>query len=433
MIRAMADRPDTVILAAVLKAAQEGPKPVRLAAIESLQQVGNDTCLATLMRIAMESDAELADSAKETLAGFPGRQVDHQIVARLPDADNTTQTLLLELVGRRRIDAVPDVMKALSHSDSGVRCAALTALGEIVSLDQISILLNEVVSPKHDQDTPVAIQALKAASVRMPDPETCSAELAAALAQSSTATKSALLEIISEVGGSKALQTLAEAAQSGDQQLLDTSSRLLGKWNSIDAAPVLLDLAKTGTDNKYRVRALRGYLGLARKFSDGKQRAQMCQNAIETAIRPNEQKLALEVLALRPSAAGLAVAVRAQQLPALKQDATNATLAIAQKLGERGGDVKQLMSTAGLQRVNLEIIKAEYGSGSNLKDVTKSLRKQASDVALITLESTSYNTSFGGDPTPGVVKQLKIEYRINGKVGTASFSENALILLPMPK
>jgi hypothetical protein len=52
---------------------------------------------------------------------------------------------------------------------------------------------------------------------------------------------------------------------------------------------------------------------------------------------------------------------------------------------------------------------------------------------LITLPATSYNNSFGRDPSPGRVKKLKIQYRINGKPGTASFDENALILLPLPK
>ena len=159
----------------------------------------------------------------------------------------------------------------------------------------------------------------------------------------------------------------------------------------------------------------------------------MCQNAIDSAIRLDEQQLAIQVLTLRPSAAGLSVAVRAQELPTLKQDATNAVLTIAQKLSEQGVDVKQMISSAGLSQVNLEIVKAEYGSGSTQKDVTKTLQKQADDVPLITLESASYNTSFGGDPTPGVVKRLTIEYRINGKVGKASFAENALILLPLPK
>ena len=64
--------------------------------------------------------------------------------------------------------------------------------------------------------------------------------------------------------------------------------------------------------------------------------------------------------------------------------------------------------------------------------MTGILRKQAKELPLITLTSGTYNASFGGDPAPGVVKQLKVEYRINGKQGAASFAENTLILLPMP-
>ena len=60
------------------------------------------------------------------------------------------------------------------------------------------------------------------------------------------------------------------------------------------------------------------------------------------------------------------------------------------------------------------------------------LRKHAADLPLIALPSATYNAIFG-DPFPGSVKQLKIQYRINGKVADATFPENALILLPVPK
>ena len=117
----------------------------------------------------------------------------------------------------------------------------------------------------------------------------------------------------------------------------------------------------------------------------------------------------------------------------LKDDATQATLVIAQKLGAKGVDVKDMLNGAGLDKVKLEIVKAEYGSGATQKDVTEMLKKQVGDLPLITLASASYNTSFGGDPLPGGTKQLKIKYRINGKSGETTFAEDALIVLPMPK
>jgi hypothetical protein len=52
---------------------------------------------------------------------------------------------------------------------------------------------------------------------------------------------------------------------------------------------------------------------------------------------------------------------------------------------------------------------------------------------VIVMSDSSYNSSFGGDPASGVVKQLKIQYRINGKAGEVSLPENATIVLPPPK
>ena len=83
--------------------------------------------------------------------------------------------------------------------------------------------------------------------------------------------------------------------------------------------------------------------------------------------------------------------------------------------------------------MKVEIVKAEYGAGTSQKDVTAVIQQQVRDLPLITLPSTNYNASFGGDPAPGTVKQLKVQYRIDGKAGEALFAENAVIMLPLPK
>ena len=434
MVQAMADRPETVVLTAVLQAARKGDTRVRLSAIDALRRVGDDSCLATLLELAADEDAMLSEMAAATLAELPGQGVDQQLVALLSTARGGNYPLLLQLVGQRRIAAVPVVAKALDHADPVVRRAALLALGETVSLEQLPMLLSEVVKPRHPEDAPVAQRALKLASVRMPDRAACAVQLAGAFRQAPAKTKNTLLEILSDVGGSVALETLATAAKAKDPQLQDTSSRLLGKWNSVTAAPVLLDLAQTGPAEKYRIRALRGYIGLARKFAmSGERRAAMCQNAFDVTRRTAERKLVLDVLKLHPSPAGLQLAVKAMESPELKADATAAALVIAQKVGGSGANAQKLLAGVGLDKVKLEIIQAQYGAGTKQKDVTELLRKHASDLPLIMLRTQSYNTSFDGDPAPGIVKQLTIRYRMNGRPGEASFPENALIILPMPK
>ena len=345
IVQAMADRPDTVVLDAVLQAAQTGDKQVRVSAVDALKRVGDLSVLSPLLTIALDQDAELAQAAKDTLAELPGDGVDAKIVAMLPDATGESYPLLIELVGSRRIDAVPDLVRALDHSDPAVRGAALIALGETVSLEKLSLLIDQVVAPKRAEDAAVARQALKSASVRMPDREACAAELDSAIGRAPATTKTVLLEILSDVGGTNALQTLATSAKSSDPELQDTASRLLGKWNNLDAAPVLLDLSTTAPAEKYQVRALRGYIGLARKFSmPERNRAEMCKQALDVANRIDEQKLVLDVLKLHPSVAGLKLAIDAKSIPAIKADATDATAEIAQQLRKKGVDVSRLMS-----------------------------------------------------------------------------------------
>ena len=259
-------------------------------------------------------------------------------------------------------------------------------------------------------------------------------QLAAAMERAPRSTKAILLEILGEVGGAKALATIGAAVKGSDEQLQDTGSRLLGEWMTLDAAPVLLELAKTAPSDKYRGRALRGYLRLARQFAKSdQQRAEMCQNALAASGRAAEQQLVLTVLERYPSPDALRVAIKARQVPALKEDATRVALAIIQKLGDKAGDARELLAKIGLDPMKVEIIKAEYGAGAQQKDVTEALKRQVRDVPLITLPSPSYSASFGGDPVPGTAKQLKVQYRINGKTGEASFPEDAIVMLPMPK
>jgi HEAT repeat protein len=431
----LADRKGAVASPAVMGAARSGPKPARLAAIGVLGRLGGANCLTTLLEVALEADGELAQAAKAALAELSGEGVDSEIASRLASAKGKVYPLLIEVVGERRIEATEALLKALDQPDAAVRGAALAALGKTVGPQGLSVLVSQVVMPKDPEDAKLAQQALRAACIRMPQREACAEQLAAAVSRSPLETQCTLLDILGAVGGTKALATVASAAKSKEPQLQDTGSRLLGAWMTIDAAPVLLDLVKNGPGDKYQVRALRGYIRIARQFAmaDG-DRMQMCQTAFEASNgHIAEQKLVLEILPRHPSIETLKLASKAAQIAELKDDATRVVMAIAQKLDVKAADVREALAKLSLEPVKLEIVKAEYGAGATQKDVTETLRRCAGELPLITLPSLSFNASFGGDPVPGTVKQLKVQYKLNGKDGEATFAEDAIILLPMPK
>jgi HEAT repeat protein len=435
LLGTLADRNDTAVLPAVLEAVNSGPQQVRLAAIDALAHLGNDSCVATLLQIAAGDDEELAQAAKKALAELPGERVDADIAGRLPHANGKKLAVLIEVVGQRQIDATPALLKAIDDHDAAVRGAALTALGATVGSKKLPVLVAYVVAPKYPADAAVAQQALRAAATRMPDREACAKELAAAMPKAPVATRAAIVEILAAVAGTTALETIGTAAKSPEPELQDAATRVLGEWMSVDAAPVLLDLAKSAPGEKYQSRSLRGYLRLARQFpmSDS-ERVEMCEQALGAAKSPAEKKLVMDLLVRypNPTLAMLKLAVEAIATPTIKPEAMRAAIAIAQKLGDKAAGGRELLARIPLPPVKLEIIKAECGDGKTQKDVTEALRQQAGNSRLMIVPPSVFRGLDGGQ-VRGTAIQLKVRYRINGKPAEASFADASVIVLPMPK
>ena len=433
LLYVLAERREISALPAIMSAAQSGDKNLRVVALVVVGLLGDAASLAPLLQAAVDADTEVAAAAKAAIASLD-KQVDAQIKERLAGADGASLIALIDLVGQRRIAATDLLTKQLESSDQVVRDAALAALGKTVGPTELDVLIAPALQPKQSADEAVALRALRAACLRMPDRDACAGQLASAMPKASAATQAIVLEILGAMGGAKALETIDTAMKTGDAQLQDVGSRVLGEWLSIDAAPVLLDLSKRATDDKYRVRALRGYIRLARQYDmPVEQRAAMCQTAIAAANRLEEQKLALTVLERYPSPQTLKVAAQTIQRPEARDDARRVAIAIAEKLGEAGVKARDVLAESSLEPVQLEIVKAVYGAEGKQKDVTELLQKCVDGLPLVMLPSPSFNDSFGGDPAPDVAKTLVVEYRMNGKHGEATFAEDALIALPMPK
>jgi len=337
LLHVLAARGDATALPAIVEVAKSGPKPMRIAAISALQNSGSASCAPTLLAIAVEDDAEIAGAAKTALAEFPNKEIDASIAAQLPKAEGKMLVTLMEIIGQRRIAATPALIKALDDADATVRQTALAALGETIELKDLGVLIVPVTSPKRAEDTATAIKALRAACVRMPDGAACAGKLVGAMSRSPIATKCTLLDILGAMGGPEALEAIAVAGKDASPELQDAATRLLGGWMNVDAGPVLLDLAKNAPIEKYRIRAIRGYIRLVRQFNmSAAQRAEMCGKALKTAERVTEKKLVLnEVIGLEKYASPgmLDLALDAKEDPALKEDAARIAAAIAKKLG----------------------------------------------------------------------------------------------------
>lgn len=349
IVQTLADMPGTVDANTIIQlAAQPGSKEVRMAALVAIGRTGDATCVEPLLQVAAESE-DLYAPVKAALVEVPDEGINQVIVAQLPTVQGDTQKqLLLEVIGLRRIGATPQLIKALDSSKPSIRAAALESLGSTVSQDQLSVLIEQVLSPAHAEDASTAQQALKTAAIRMPDREACAAQIAEAIPGASSSQQVALLEILGAMGGPRALQTLGTYAQSSDTQLKDAASRLLGEWMTIDAAPVLLKLATTGPADKFQVRAMRGYIRIARQFvMPEEDRVAMSRQALQAAKQDAERKLVIDILERYPSLGTLKLALEAAKTPALKAHAQQAATSIAAELKDNPA-AAALVKEAGL-------------------------------------------------------------------------------------
>jgi HEAT repeat protein len=430
----LAQRGDSRILPAVLAAAKSGDGQLRILAFRALKRVGDASCVPALLDAAVEGGGEVRAAAIESLESLQEKSVDDELVARLSDAEGKMRLVLLDLAARRRASAATAVFwLAADDADKTVRIAALTGLGAVLKPADLSKLISRLAETEDGAEAAALDKALRQVSLRAEDREAAARQVAAALSEVDGRVKARILETLNTIGGTTAIKTVAAAARSDDAALRDAASRVLGQWKSADAAPVLLDLHDTTTDNRIKIRAIRAFLRIARQFDmPADERAAMCRTALKVADRDEDKRLVLEIALRYPSEAMQAIALESAEIPALKEQALMVVMSMASK-GINRAELGRALAQAGHKPVELEIIKAQYGAGTKTKDVTKRLREYAKDHRIIFLPETSYNTSFGGDPAPGTPKQLKINYRIDGKEGEITLSENATIVLPMPK
>jgi HEAT repeat protein len=330
---ALADRADPKARDALRQAAKSGVGDVRIASIRALKKVGDSSCGPVLLDAALDDNTDISEAAAESLAGLPGKEIDDLLVARLQSTAGKGRLVLIELVGRRHVATVTAVLLQLADDpDAQARMAALTALGATVSVQELPVLTARAVAQDKPEEAQAAEAALRAACARMSDREASAAKVLEAIAPAPVPAKCKLLGVLVTIGGDKALQAVAAAAQDSNAEVRRAGYRALGEWTSADAGPVLLKLVKNG-DAELKVNALRGYIRVARQFSipDGPRMA-MFQEIMTLAQRDDERRLALDILKQIRTTESLSTAVKYLEQPKLCDAAASVAVTMSEKM-----------------------------------------------------------------------------------------------------
>jgi len=335
LLLALADRSDSAVLPAVQKAAQSGPKDLRITAINILIRLGDVSCVPILLKAATEDDAELQEAATETLVRLPGKDVDADYLARLLQARGKLQQLLIELAGQRQISqALPAVVSSLNDADvgiRGIRSAAVRTIAIIGQGQQTADLVKMLQKTKNSSERAGIRRALLAITGR------CGAKCIPHL-KPLTKSPDSELHIIGLVGGSDALAAVKSAIETAEPPAQDEAVRILSNWPSnwpedSEAGQALLMLATSAKKIPHQVLALRGYLQYIRgnKKLSNEQKVAKVKDLQAHIKRPEETRQAIAVLAEAPSASAMELLTALAEDQAVVEEAYSAIAQIAAK------------------------------------------------------------------------------------------------------
>ncbi len=339
LVQTLGMRGDRAATPALIQILKENDAAMLKAAMQALAQLEETEAVPAIMPLLLHPEAEVRSTAKETLGSLPGPEVDAQVIKLTTRPETDLQIIGMDLIVRRRmVGALPVLLDLARSADEKVRLAAVGRTGELAGSAGAPEMLKLLLRARTPAEIAAAEQGLSAALLKAEDRNKAAGLAAGAWSVADVEQKMALLNVLASLGGTNALQAVRSAISSDRPEIRSAAIRALGAWNSAEAAPDLLQLAQSATDPVEKVLSLRSYLALATD-SDLKPdaRLDMCRQASALIKTPEEEKLLLSTLGNVSTMPALKMAQAHLANAAVKEEAANAVLRIAEKLLQARG------------------------------------------------------------------------------------------------
>jgi HEAT repeat protein len=339
-IAALGDRIDDaskkVSLPVIGKQLSSKDAAVKLAAVKALARIADGSVLTALIDAATDEDETIAEAARLTIIGISGTAVDNAIVNLLKTGNVKQKKEAIYIVEQRRISSAFGLLKD-GLKDPETRDVALKALGQVATIDDLPVLLNVLDSATSQQEVDAINAVLMSAVTRMKK-EDATKVIESRLKGASVGQQVSIISLLKELGGKQAVEIVNGYAWGASAETKDAAIAALGSWRSpedIDLiADVCLKIAKEAKENKYKSRALKGYLRLARQFSSipEERKLQMVKQYMELATSKADRLLAFDVFTRTPSPKTIDAAVAYISDADLKDKAIETAVVIGEKM-----------------------------------------------------------------------------------------------------
>lgn len=316
---------------AVRKALKSKNEGVRLAAVGAAGRIGQQRALPDLLKVMRKGGQREAAAVRDALLIMKGDGITQAVASALPAMPADGQAALLAVLGTRAAhESIGLVFSFAESQEAAVRLAALSALGQMVTkenLPRLFSLLNETSQP---EEVGALHRAVVAATKGYENKAQQADIILQQMNQVQAEKKPLYFGILASLGGKKALDAISNAFQTGDAKTKEAAVRALAQWSDVSAADELYRISKDPANRAYLDQALRGYvraISMARATPD--QKLLMLRKAMAVANTTPQKQLILKEVERNKTFPALLFAGQYLNSPEVQQEAAHAVMNIA--------------------------------------------------------------------------------------------------------
>jgi len=271
---------------------------LREAAVSGLSRLGKEKIVQDLFKLLTNNVDEEIQFVKKALLGVNAELVIPLIKKEFEKMPLNARIALIEIISdKQALDCADLVFSQAEDKDEKLRLAALSALENISDDDDISDLIRLLKSTDKKKEISLLQNALVSASQFVEDPEKRAEKICHALDEAKDRDKIVFLRVLSEIGGTKALEAVLEAQKSENREISTEAFYTLAAWKKFEAADELLILSQRAIDKKHRYLGLKSYFRLIGDSDlEDEEKFKMLLKAKEILQETEEKRLYLSAL-----------------------------------------------------------------------------------------------------------------------------------------
>lgn len=351
LLSAFIDRQETAAHQAVLDAVKHDDEAVRVAALQALTKIGDESDIPLLLKVATEASGIDREAARGSLDLLRGEAVNEKIIAQIQSAEPKVKAELVRSLGQRNVvKATETLLKTAVDSDPIVRRESFKSLAVVASPKFIDELIQLVIHEENSAIRDEAERTLVLVSQKIPSNQ-ARPVLTVLPSIEDIEARSSLLEVAGRIGDTNALPVLRNELKSENPENQKAAIYALSAWPDAEPIHDLLNVVKTSDNETHRILALRGYINLLKIRSDrpAKESIELFMTAMDLATEVSEKKMVLSGLGRFWSVETLEVSARYLDDPAIKPEAEAALRRPLDFLLERDNDSLREMLNEGLR------------------------------------------------------------------------------------